>query len=61
MNIHTLAMRPHSILNTLSSIYYLCGSDPDKAKETMRTDIAVEKAATLVADAAVEVEKQENA
>ncbi|MCR5324296.1 MAG: trigger factor [Lachnospiraceae bacterium] len=29
----------------------------DKAKETMRMDIAVEKAATLVADAAVEVEK----
>ncbi len=31
----------------------------EKAKETMRTDIAVEKAATLVTDAAVEVEKQE--
>ena len=30
----------------------------EKAKETMRTDIAVEKAAGLIADAAVEVEKK---
>ena len=35
MNIKVLTMRPHFILNTLSSIYYLCGSDPEKAQKTI--------------------------
>ncbi|MCR4654794.1 MAG: histidine kinase [Lachnospiraceae bacterium] len=35
MNIQVLLMRPHFILNTLSSIYYLCGSDPLKAQKTI--------------------------
>ena len=34
-NILALQMRPHFIYNTLTSIYYLCDQDPQKAKSTI--------------------------
>ena len=30
-----LEMRPHFILNTMTSIYYLCGQDPEKARQVI--------------------------
>ena len=35
VSIMTLQMRPHFIFNTLTSIYYLCASDPEKAQSTI--------------------------
>ncbi len=35
VSIMTLQMRPHFIFNTLTSIYYLCASDPAKAQSTI--------------------------
>ena len=32
-NIAVLQMRPHFIYNTMTSIYYLCNQDPEKAKQ----------------------------
>lgn len=32
-NIAVLQMRPHFIYNTMTSIYYLCDQDPEKAKQ----------------------------
>ena len=34
--IAVLQMRPHFIFNTLMSIYYLCGQDPQKAQQIIR-------------------------
>ncbi len=34
-SIKILQMRPHFIYNTMTSIYYLCEQDPDKAKNTI--------------------------
>lgn len=34
-SILSLQMRPHFIYNTLTSIYYLCDQDPQKAKQTV--------------------------
>ena len=34
-SIQVLQMRPHFICNTMMSIYYLCGSDPEKAQQVI--------------------------
>ncbi len=34
-SIKILQMRPHFIYNTMTSIYYLCGEDPDKAQKVI--------------------------